>query len=339
MARLPPVVSFIAPSGTGKTTLIEGVVRALRARGLRVGVLKHDAHRLELDKPGKDTWRFRKAGAWRSVIASAEQLAVFADLDGELSLAGIVDELLDGADIVLTEGFRRAGLPAIRVVRAARPADPDWGASNPILAWASDAPVPGAEAPVLPLDDPEAVADFLVKRFLPPEGRRAVTGVVPLAAGADLDRARRTVAALSAACEGRVLVVAAPGAPALPGVPVVHDLRPGLGPLGALLTALARVDTPDVLFAGISRAVPEPAMLAGLLRWGPRSADVVAPVHAGRPETCLALYGHRCLSAIQGALLGGEARMDGWWGQVRTFRVPEATWRAADPEARSFGAA
>ena len=55
MSMLPPILSFVAPSGTGKTTLLENVIKDLAARGLRVAVLKHDAHRLELDKHGKDT--------------------------------------------------------------------------------------------------------------------------------------------------------------------------------------------------------------------------------------------------------------------------------------------
>ena len=91
MAPLPPLISFVAPSGTGKTTLLEGVIGALRARDLRVAVFKHDAHRMELDKKGKDTWRLRKAGAWRVAIAGEAQLAVFSELDGEVSVGGVCD--------------------------------------------------------------------------------------------------------------------------------------------------------------------------------------------------------------------------------------------------------
>ena len=82
MSMLPPILSFVAPSGTGKTTLLENVIKDLAARGLRVAVLKHDAHRLELDKQGKDTWRFRQAGAWRTVIAGEAQMAAFSAVDG-----------------------------------------------------------------------------------------------------------------------------------------------------------------------------------------------------------------------------------------------------------------
>lgn len=70
MSRLAPIIAFAAPSGTGKTTLLEGVIRALVARGNRVAVLKSDAHRVVLDKPGKDSWRFSEAGAASVAVLS-----------------------------------------------------------------------------------------------------------------------------------------------------------------------------------------------------------------------------------------------------------------------------
>ena len=70
-----PVFAFAACPGTGKTTLIEKIVRELTARGLRVGVIKHDGHDFEIDREGKDSWRFTQAGAKVSVIASAEKTA------------------------------------------------------------------------------------------------------------------------------------------------------------------------------------------------------------------------------------------------------------------------
>ncbi|MBT3223203.1 MAG: molybdopterin-guanine dinucleotide biosynthesis protein B, partial [Proteobacteria bacterium] len=171
--RLPPMVSFVGPSGTGKTTLIERVIVELTHRGFRIGVLKHDAHRLELDKPGKDTWRFRQAGAWRAVIVGDEQMAIFSAVDGELSLGGVAAETLLDADLVITEGFRQARLPTIRVFRAARPVG-DWQALTEPIAWVSDVPHQ-VDVPVIPLDQPSLVADFLAERFLGAAGhhRRA----------------------------------------------------------------------------------------------------------------------------------------------------------------------
>lgn len=342
MGRLPPMVAFAAPSGTGKTTLIEGVLRVLVGRGLRVGVLKSDAHRLQLDQPGKDTWRFRQAGAWRAVIAGDRELAVYSAVDGEQGLAGLVDSHLADSDLVLVEGFRRAGLPTVRVDRRAAPALADWKRPRETVAWVSDrgraAILAGGEEtgdlPILPLDQPEVVADWLVARVAAPAGR-PITGVIPVGAGLRPRRVEALAAAVAAACDGRVLLVGAQSVGLPAGLPAVSDLRPGLGVLGALLTALAAVDTPDVLLVGAHAQDPSPALLAGLRAWGPK-ADVVVPVRGGHNEPTVARYGHRCLSAIQGALLSGEYKLDGWWGQVRVERVPEAAWRAWDPDARSF---
>ena len=153
MPRLPPIVCFAAPSGTGKTTLIEGVVRALVARNYRVGVLKSDAHRLTLDTPGKDSWRFREAGAYAALVVGGDALGLFAATAGRPSLVSLVDRYMSDVDIVLGEGFRRSGLPSIRVTREGAPSDSDWDPPQNLVAWASDGPV-STSLPVLPIADP-----------------------------------------------------------------------------------------------------------------------------------------------------------------------------------------
>jgi len=330
------MVSFAAPTGTGKTTLLEGVIAALTRRGHRVAVLKHDAHRLELDREGKDTWRFRKAGAWRAVIAGERQLAVFSAVDGEATLAGLIDAHLAEADMVLTEGFRRAGLPTIRVFRKARGEDPEWARPGNVIAWASDVPLE-VGVPVLPLDQPEAVAAFLEARFLAEDSRaRDATLVVPVGARRDLETALALVRRLASTCGGRSLLVHDREVVPPPETPAVADLRPDLGPLGALLTALAAAGTAEVLLVGTRHCGVPPGLVEVLLTTGPRAADVVVPVHRGFREPLLAVYGHRCLGAIHAALVSGEPKMDGWWGQVRVHEVSAETWHPADPEARAF---
>lgn len=159
----PPMICFVAPSGTGKSTAIERLVGELTRRGLRVGVLKHDAHRLSYDAPGKDTWRFRKAGAWRAVIAGAHEVAVFASPE-PTEPRELAATYMSGADLVLTEGYRTAGLPCIRVHRAAAPARADWVCPEGVVAWFTDEPVPDP-VPQLGLADSTAQADFILAQL------------------------------------------------------------------------------------------------------------------------------------------------------------------------------
>jgi molybdopterin-guanine dinucleotide biosynthesis protein B len=331
MARMPPMVSFIAPSGTGKTTLIEAVVRILSERGLRVAVVKHDAHRLKLDTPGKDSYRFRQAGAWRTLVASDHELGLFGKLEGSSSLGGLVTEFLTQADLVLLEGFRSTTLSAIRVQRSGV-RDVEWSPGRVrVVAIASDTPT-DSDLPHLSLDSPEEVADFLLSHIVEGAQRRQITGLVAAHDGVKEAIIERSIRALAAAGIDHTMVIRPPGTPSVAGTQTVHDIRPGHGLLGALLTGLAAAGTPDVLLIGSHRAPPSPEFLRGMVEWAPRSADVVVPVSAGRAMPIPGLYGHRCLSAIQASLLAGELRVDGWWDHIRVFSVPESIWRPTWPE-------
>lgn len=118
------MISFVAPSGTGKTTMVEKVIAKLTARGLRVAGVKHDAHRIELDTEGKDSWRMRKAGA-ETLLVGANQLAWMSDDGTAPPLEALVDLFFSGADVVIVEGWRSAGLPTVLVQRP-EVDDPTW---------------------------------------------------------------------------------------------------------------------------------------------------------------------------------------------------------------------
>jgi molybdopterin-guanine dinucleotide biosynthesis protein B len=323
MAQLPPIVAFAAPSGTGKTTLIERVVRDLVARGLRVGVLKADAHRVVLDTPGKDSFRFAEAGAAPVAVLSAERLALFERLEGEVSLVSAVDRLFPGADIVLVEGFRRSGVPTVRVHRAAGPATAGWEPPRNVIAWASD-DAPETALPVFPLAEPGALVGWLVGRFTNEPTARAPTVVCPLVDPARFAEAEDAALRIAALVGGPAMIVTARGivASGASGCRVVGDLKSGLGLLGALYTGLAAADTPEILLVGPRYWDAVPALLPALLQSRRTRADIVHGVVDGHAEPALAVYGHRCLPAIQSAVLSGELKLTGWWGQVRTLAIP-----------------
>ena len=111
-----PVFAFAAYSGTGKTTVIEKIVLELKARGLRVAVIKHDGHRFEIDHEGKDSWRFAHAGADITIISSQEKTAYIEQR--ELSLRQLIDMVHD-VDLILVEGHKNETLPQIGIARRA----------------------------------------------------------------------------------------------------------------------------------------------------------------------------------------------------------------------------
>ena len=161
-------VSFVAKSGTGKTTLLEKVIGQLKERGFRVGVVKHDAHRFDIDHPGKDSHRLTAAGADTMLISSPEKLAMVKKHAQSPPIEELLATYFGDVDIVLTEGFKKSGMPKIELHRKERSDtlicrgeehDPT------LIAVASDEPLK-LDVPVLDLNDPGTVADFIVQRFL-----------------------------------------------------------------------------------------------------------------------------------------------------------------------------
>jgi molybdopterin-guanine dinucleotide biosynthesis protein B len=160
-------VGFAGFSGSGKTTLVEKLIPALRLRGLRVSVVKHAHHNFDIDHPGKDTFRHREAGAFEVVAASDQRLALIREFEkpSQLTVHHLIAELWDGVDWVLVEGFKHSNLLKVEVWRGdsgkpARYPDDDF-----VVAIATDSPGRLPEAtlrPVLDLNDPDAVAQWLV---------------------------------------------------------------------------------------------------------------------------------------------------------------------------------
>jgi len=160
IARVLPIVSVVARSNTGKTTLLEGLLPALKAAGVRVAVVKHHHHTSSFDTPGKDTFRLAEAGADLVVGVSPVQVATFKREAGSDDLDSVIAHHCAGYDLVLTEGYKRGSYPKIEVHRSERSTELlcDF---DEMLALVTDTRW-NADVPQFSLDDPVGLAAFLV---------------------------------------------------------------------------------------------------------------------------------------------------------------------------------
>lgn len=169
-------VAFVARSGTGKTTLLEKLIAELKRRDRRVGAIKHDAHRFDIDHPGKDSYRLAAAGADTTLITSGEKLALVRKHAASPPAEEIVAAYFGDVDIVLVEGFRGSALPRIAVHRRERGGEVPRraAATDPLLiAVASDEDL-DLDVPVFHLDDVAGIADFLEARFIRRSGGQSL---------------------------------------------------------------------------------------------------------------------------------------------------------------------
>jgi molybdopterin-guanine dinucleotide biosynthesis adapter protein len=159
------VMGFAGWSGSGKTTLIEQLIPWFNAKGLRVSVIKHAHHRFDVDVPGKDSYRHRQAGATQVLITSSRRWVLMHELRGEPEPT-LQEQLsqLAPCDLVLVEGFRQASIAKIEVHRPALQEPLIAPNDAHVLAVASDAPA-DVRVPVLPLNDPPAVGQFILEHF------------------------------------------------------------------------------------------------------------------------------------------------------------------------------
>jgi molybdopterin-guanine dinucleotide biosynthesis adapter protein len=161
---LPPVLSIVGKSESGKTTLIERLIPELKRRGYRVGIVKHAHHGFDMDREGKDSYRHKKAGADTVMIASPGRIAMVKDVPGE-SLDNLMS-YFDDMDLLITEGFKSDHAPKIEIFRAERHQHPACLEDDTLMAMVSDTPLDVA-IPQFATDDIQAIIEFIVDRFLP----------------------------------------------------------------------------------------------------------------------------------------------------------------------------
>ncbi|EHQ91575.1 molybdopterin-guanine dinucleotide biosynthesis protein B [Desulfosporosinus youngiae] len=158
-----PVISIVGgKSNSGKTTLLEKLIREAKSRGWRVATLKHDVHGFQMDQPGKDTWRHDQAGADIVAISSPQRIAILERVSDDQPLDEVLNRI-QGVDVIFTEGYKYADKPKIEVFRFAVH-DKLFSKPEELIAIASDVKFDNG-IPCFGLDDVQGICDLIQEKF------------------------------------------------------------------------------------------------------------------------------------------------------------------------------
>jgi len=163
---MPPIVSIIGKSKSGKTTLIEKLLQELKSRGYKVATIKHTDQKLTFDEPGKDSWRHTQAGSEASIISSQDKLVLIKPITEEPSLEQIARLAGEDYDLILTEGFSKGNAPKIEIRSKEAPS-----ATKKLIAIVSDEPLATKTRQFSP-NDIKGLADLLEQGFITPQRER-----------------------------------------------------------------------------------------------------------------------------------------------------------------------
>ena len=158
------VFGIVGMSGSGKTELLVKLIPELKSRGIEVSTIKHTHHNVELDSPGKDSYRHRHSGAKQVMISSAKRWALVHELrePSEPTLRDLIEKF-DAVDLLLVEGFKREGHKKIEVFRKNYKQELLSPGDKTILAVAGDGPIDGLKVPLIDLNNVPAIADFILE--------------------------------------------------------------------------------------------------------------------------------------------------------------------------------
>lgn len=164
-----PVIAVVGWHNAGKTRFIEGLVKALKARGLRVATVKHSGH-FQLDREGTDTWRYAQAGSDIVIISGGGQVALLERVDDDPPLSALLARLPANLDLVIAEGFKRADVPKFEVLRRETGLERIASEGQLLALVTTDEGLCDGELPCLHCDDYAGALALLAARGLLPDG-------------------------------------------------------------------------------------------------------------------------------------------------------------------------
>ena len=166
---MPPIVSIVGKSKSGKTALIEKLIGELKSRGYRVATIKHTPQGMTFDEPDKDSWRHIQAGSEATAITSPDKMVLIKPIAQDVTLGEIVRFFGEDYDIILAEGFKQDDAPKIEVHR--KEVGPPLTSIRKLIAIVTDEPLE-TKTRQFPWQDIKGLADLLEEGFIKPQGER-----------------------------------------------------------------------------------------------------------------------------------------------------------------------
>lgn len=166
---MPPIVSIVGKSSTGKTTFLEKLLRELTGRGYKIATIKHSHHSINFDDPNKDSYRHAQAGAAITMVSSTTSLQIIKSLPEELTIDELARNLGEEYDLILTEGFSRDNAPKIEIHR--KETGPLLDIASNLFAVATDEPL-DIDIRQFALEDVKGIADLIQEKFIKPHQER-----------------------------------------------------------------------------------------------------------------------------------------------------------------------
>ncbi len=160
-----PVLAFIGKPNCGKTTLIERLIPALVDKGLRIGTIKHHHGDIQMDTPGKDTWRHKQAGAQAALLSSPRGIGFIQDTVEDTPVEDLVSRYFQDVDLVLAEGYKWSSLSKIEVYRSTLYDEPIEEPGESLVAMVSDVEIRQG-LPWFKPDDLDSLAGFILEKIV-----------------------------------------------------------------------------------------------------------------------------------------------------------------------------
>ena len=162
---MPPVLAFIGKPNCGKTTLIEKLIPALADKGVRVGTIKHHHGEIQMDTPGKDTWRHKQAGAQVVLLSSPVGIGLIQDTAEDTPVEDLVSRHFQNVDLVVVEGYKWSTLHKIEVFRSAVYDEPMQEPGETLIAMVSDVEI-RQDLPWFKYDEIGSLVEFILEKIV-----------------------------------------------------------------------------------------------------------------------------------------------------------------------------